>query len=41
MAQTKAGGLITPYEVLTGDVEFFTIHHYRHNLSVTVLQIIH
>ena len=25
MAQTKAGGLITSSEVLTGDVEFFTL----------------
>ena len=25
MAQTKAGGLITSREVLTGDVEFFTL----------------
>ena len=41
MAQTKAGGLVTLSETLTGDVEFFTLFTSIDITAQTILQIIH
>ena len=37
MAQTKAGGLVTSSETLTGDVEFFTLFTTLNRTGTTVL----